>query len=89
MSLTATDRSTAAQIAAHTRWAKEPDRAAATRAARDGRWQRYLDKARELAPTGSSEEEIVRRAESLRKADMRRMSLAAARAKRSKAKGAA
>jgi hypothetical protein len=76
--------SVAASVAANERWAAEPDRYAATQAARDGRWRRYLERARELAPEGSPPEEIQRRAESLRKADMQRMALASVKARRKK-----
>lgn len=73
-----------AQVAANARWAKEPDRAAATRKARETRWQNYLTKARELAPPGESEAGIIQRAERLRKADMQRMALKSVQARRRK-----
>jgi hypothetical protein len=74
-----------ASIASNERWAREPDRVAATAAARAGRWQKYLDRAAELAPPGSDEAEITRRAEALRTADMRRMALASVRSRRRRA----
>jgi len=71
-----------ASIAAHESWARTPDRSARTSAARDARWEKYLEKARDLAPAGADEVDIARRAEHLRQADMKRMALASARARR-------
>ena len=71
-----------AQVAAHESWAQTPDRAARTAPARDALWQRYLERAAELAPPGATPEDINRRAEHLRQADMKRMALASARARR-------
>lgn len=68
------DRSQIAKIAAHTRWANEPDRNKATQAARDGLLQRFLD-----AAGGDPV-----RAENLRKAHYQRLALASARARRAK-----
>ena len=51
-SLTAVQRSTRARAAAHTRWAQEPDRKAATKPARKGfmaRWENQVDPERKLA----------------------------------------
>jgi hypothetical protein len=76
-----------ASIAANERWGREPDRYAATQAARDGRWTRYLERARALAPEDADEAEITRRAEHLRTADMRRMALASVRSRQSKRGG--
>lgn len=81
-SLTPEQRQLRARIAAAARWAAEPDRAAATQKARDARWQGFIDKARQLAPEGSSDEEIFYRAEMLRKQHMATMALASARGRR-------
>jgi hypothetical protein len=78
-----------ASAAALERWAREPDPVAATQAARDGRWQRYLDKARQLALSGASDEDIERRADRLRRADLHRMALASAKARGARARKAA
>jgi hypothetical protein len=40
---TPAERTLQARLAAASRWAHEPDRVAATKAARDGRWRRYED----------------------------------------------
>jgi hypothetical protein len=82
-------RSTTASVAACERWAAVPDRVAATLPAREGRWQRYLDRARELAPIGASDEEIEYRADLLRRADMKRMSLAGVKARQARKTGGA
>ena len=77
------DRTLIARIAAHTRWAGEPDRAAATAPARrglDAKWAREVDPDGVLAP-----DELARRVENLRQAHMTRMALASARARRAKA----
>lgn len=87
--LTPEQRNLRARVASYARWAREPDRHQATQAARDGRWQRYLERARELAPDGATDDDIHYRAEVLRKADMTRMALASARARRARGKGGA
>ena len=74
-------RSNRASVAVLTSWANTPDRAARTRSARDARWAKYLERARELAPDGADGADIEYRAECLRKADMHRMALASARAR--------
>jgi hypothetical protein len=71
----ASDRSLIARIAAHERWAREPDRTAATAAARQANDDRYLRAARALHPD-LSEEEIAVRAANLRSADAARMARA-------------
>jgi hypothetical protein len=78
----ASARATAASLS---RWAAVPDRVAATLPARQGRWGRYVKRARELAPDGATAEDIEYRAECLRRADMARMSLKAAKARSAKA----
>jgi hypothetical protein len=80
------DRTLIARIAAHTRWAGEPDRSAATAPARkglDAKWAREVDPDGVLAP-----DELARRVENLRQAHMTRMALASARARRAKAEAA-
>lgn len=77
------DRALIARIAAHTRWAGEPDRAAATAPARKGleaKWAAQVDPDGVMAP-----DELARRVENLRQAHMQRMALASARARRAKA----
>lgn len=82
----ASDRVLIARLAAHTRWASEPDRARATASARKGleaKWEREVD------PDGVlPAEEREQRIAHLRKAHMSRMALASARARRAK-RGAA
>ena len=78
-----------ASMAALERWAREPNPVAATQAARDGRQRRYLERARELAPPGATDEDIARRAERLRIADLRRMALASVKARKARAKARA
>ena len=76
---TSSTRSLAGKIAANTRWASEPDRLAATQAARDAflsRFEQQVDPEGRLAP-----EERARRAESARKAHFQRLALASAKAR--------
>lgn len=76
------DRSQIAKIAAHTRWAKEKDRSAATQAARDALARKFeveVDPDGVLAP-----EERAKRAESARLAHFQRMARASAQARRRK-----
>jgi hypothetical protein len=62
-----TDRSTLARLAAHVRWSREPDRAAATAPGLQAAADRFLRQARELHPDG--DEELIRKAaENLRSA---------------------
>lgn len=69
------ERSLRAKIAAHERWAREPDRRAATAPARHANDDRYLNAARALHPT-LSDDELHIRAANLRSADMTRMARA-------------
>lgn len=69
------ERSVRARIAAHERWAREPDRTAATEPARKATADRYLAAARALHPT-LSDEEVAVRAANLRSADMARLARA-------------
>jgi hypothetical protein len=77
------------RVAVLTSWARTPDRSARTQPARDARWQKYLEQARQLAPEGASTEDVEYRAECLRKADMHRLALASAKARARKARSAA
>lgn len=77
---TPADRALVARIAASTRWAHESDRTAATKPARDARFQRYLDQIDPSLP----EAERVARAELLRRADMQRLALKSAQVRRSR-----
>ena len=80
MAATANERSTAAQIAALTRWGKTGDRSAATNAARQGLRAKFE---REVDPDGTlPDDERERRVSSLLRAHMLRMSLKASRARR-------
>jgi len=71
----ASDRSLIARIAAHERWAREPDRSAATAAARQANADRYMAAARALHP-GLPADELRVRAANLRSADMTRLARA-------------
>jgi hypothetical protein len=73
--------STIASLAVLESWARTPDRAARTQRARDANWQKYIDRATELAPERASAEDIEYRAECLRKADMHWLALASAKAR--------
>jgi hypothetical protein len=76
-----TERTLRARLAAHTQWAKEPDRTARTAPGRKAAAARFEKKARELHPDGD-DALIARAAESLRKAHYARMGLASATARR-------
>jgi len=73
--LASTERSLRAKIAAHERWAREPDRSAATAPARQANDDRYLNAARALHPN-LSEGDVRVRATNLRSADYTRMARA-------------
>jgi hypothetical protein len=74
------DRSLVAQIAAAERWGRTPDRTAATAPARAGLRAKY---AREVDPDNQLDDaERERRVDSLMRAHMLRMSLAAKNARR-------
>jgi hypothetical protein len=74
------------RVAGSTRWGREPDRTAATAAAREAFLDRFEREARDLFPD-LPPEEIAWRAERLRKAHFTRLALKSAQARR-KAKGA-
>jgi hypothetical protein len=74
------DRVLLARIAAHMKWAKEPDRRAATAAARKAGWDRFereVDPDRVLPP-----EERARRADNARQAYFTRLALKSAQVRR-------
>jgi len=76
------DRSQIARIAANERWAREPDRSAATQAARDGMARKFEDQVdpdRTLPP-----EERAKRADSARRAYYQRLARKSAQARRAK-----
>jgi hypothetical protein len=77
------------RIAVLESWARTPDRAARTAPAREANWQKYVERARELAPDGASDEDIAYRADCLRRADMHRLALASANARRARKSGGA
>lgn len=75
-------RSASASIASNTRWAFEPDRTAATQAARTAFMQRFE---RQVDPDGLlSPAERARRAENLRRAHFARLALKSAESRRRK-----
>jgi hypothetical protein len=79
-SLTPTERSIRAQIAAHESWAHTEDRSARTANARKAmldKFERQVDPNNELAPS-----ERAKRAEHLRKAHFKRLALKSARSRR-------
>jgi hypothetical protein len=77
------NRALAARIAAHTRWAAEPDRTAATAPARRAAWDRFE---RQVDPDGIlPAAERAKRAESARKAYYLGLALKSAKARRSRA----
>lgn len=82
MPLKRQEASDRASIAAHESWARTPDRSARTAAAREARWAKYLAAAEALAPAGATPQDIAQRAEHLRMADMKRMALKSAQARR-------
>lgn len=76
------DRSQVARIAAHTRWAGEPDRHAATQPARDGLQRRFE---REVDPDGVlPPDELAIRATSARRAHFQRLALKSAQSRRAR-----
>lgn len=81
-SLTPEERAMRARIAADTRWAIEPDRSKATSPARAGMRRKFE---LQVDPDGTMPPaEVERRVNSLMRAHMTRMSLAAAKARRAK-----
>jgi hypothetical protein len=82
--LSSRERRLRAQLAAGVSWARTRDRAARTAPARAARWAKYLERARELQGPDATPEAVERAAEHLRQADLRRMALASARARRTR-----
>lgn len=79
------ERSIRAQIAAHERWAKTPDRTTATAAARRGLEAKFE---REVDPDGLlSPGERAKRVENARKAYYARLALKSAQARRGRRRG--
>jgi hypothetical protein len=80
---TAAERTAAARMAAETRWAYEPDRTAATAPAREAQDRKRLEA---VDPKGElSPQERAKRAENLHRAQMQRMALKSAQARRKRA----
>jgi hypothetical protein len=80
--LTPAERSHRGRIAAHTRWAKEPDRLAATAPGRRAAFEKLLD---EVDPDRTlPEAERLKRANSAQQAHMARIRLAASKSRRRK-----
>jgi hypothetical protein len=76
------DRSSIARLAAHSRWAKEEDRSAATQAARDGLQRRFED---QVDPDRTlPADERAKRTDSARRAHFQRLALKSAQARRAK-----
>jgi hypothetical protein len=73
-----------ASAAVHASWARTRDRAARTAPAREARWQKYLEQARELQGPQATPEAVEQAAEHLRRADMARMALKASRARQAR-----
>jgi hypothetical protein len=69
-------RSSAARLAAHESWARTPDRAARTAAARAALAARFEREARERLGPGASDQQVAAAAESARKAHYSRLSRA-------------
>jgi len=85
--LTPAQRSQRARIAAHTRWAKEPDRLAATAPGRRAAFEKLLD---EVDPDRTlSEPDRLKRARNAQKAQLERIRLAASKSRRRGAGGGA
>lgn len=76
--LTPAERSMRSRAAAYARWAKEPDRRAATEAMRQARLQKFID----MTPAHLPMAQRIRMAEAGRRADMARLTLAGMKAKR-------
>lgn len=80
---TPAERRSHAQLAAHTRWAKEPDRAAAMQPALRGQELRF---ARQVDPDGTlPPDQLAVRIENARQAHMAKMRLAKAQRSRGRA----
>ena len=85
MPLTPTERSIRARIAANTRWAREPDRLAATAPGRSAAFEKLLD---EVDPQRVlTEAERLKRVKNAQAAQMARVRLAASKNRRCAAVG--
>lgn len=85
MPLTSTERSIRAQMAAHARWAREPDRLAATAPGRRAAFEKLLD---EVDPQRVlTEAERLKRVKNAQQAQMARVRLAASKSRRRAAAG--
>jgi hypothetical protein len=83
--LTPSQRSQRARIAAHTRWANEPDRLAATAPGRRAAFEKLVD---EVDPERKlPEAERLKRAKNAQQAQLERIRLAASRNRRRNAGG--
>jgi hypothetical protein len=71
-----------ARLAAHESWARTPDRAARTSAARQGLMARFEREARERLGQGASDRQVADAAESARKAYYQRLAAAGLKARR-------
>lgn len=74
-------RSAAARIAAYESWARTPDRAARTSAARTGLLAKFEREARERLGPDASERDVALAADAAKTAHYQRMSQASARAR--------
>jgi len=84
--LTPEQRRLRASLGAHTSWANTRDRRARTAAAREARWQKWLDEARKIHEGYDVSDEFIEDvARHLQKAHMQRMALKSARARAAKA----
>ena len=85
ISLTPAERSARARIAANTRWAREPDRLAATAPGRRAAFEKLLD---EVDPQRVlTEVERLKRVKNAQQAQMARVRLAASKSRRRAATG--
>jgi hypothetical protein len=81
--LSPAERSLRAQVAAHARWAKEPDRLAATAPGRRAAFEKLLD---EVDPDHKlGEAERAKRAQNLQRANLLRLSLRSAKLRKMRA----
>lgn len=86
--MTTSERSMQMRLAAHKSWAATPDRASRTaNARRASHHTRFLTKARELNPD-ATDEQIVKIADSLKKAHYQELALRSAQARRIKSQAA-
>lgn len=85
--LTRQERRLRAQHAVNTRWSREPDREAATRRMREGAMRRFE---KQVDPDGTLPQEVrAKLAENARLAELQRMALRSATARRARRKAAA